>query len=227
MGASIAKETRKKMDVTTNDASTDDVKGVRGLWSEVNHVAIVVADVGRSLEFYTEIVGMEQILRPDFDRHGAWLTFGNLDLHLIKGRPAVHNDDDLIVSHIAIVVEDMIGLRAKLAKLGVKSRQNVSVPNPAEGIDARVDQAFVRDPDGYYIEFCSCAGLEEFLRKKRDLGIDWSLSKANGMAQASKVLKQKADISKQVVRWLNRQSSLDSMTDTVSKTTILIISLDC
>ena len=42
---------------------------------------------------------------PDFhDRHGAWLTFGNVDLHLIKGRPAVHADDDLIVSHIAIVV---------------------------------------------------------------------------------------------------------------------------
>ena len=44
-------------------------------------------------------------LSPDFlDRHGAWLTFGNVDLHLIKGRPAVHADDDLIVSHIAIVV---------------------------------------------------------------------------------------------------------------------------
>ena len=44
-------------------------------------------------------------LCPDFlDRHGAWLTFGNVDLHLIKGRPAVHADDDLIVSHIAIVV---------------------------------------------------------------------------------------------------------------------------
>ena len=28
--------------------------------------------------------------------HGAWLTMGNVDLHLIKGRPAVHADDDLV-----------------------------------------------------------------------------------------------------------------------------------
>ena len=46
-----------------------------------------------------------------FSRHGAWLTFGNIDLHLIKGRPAVHGDDDLIVSHIALVVKDMEALK--------------------------------------------------------------------------------------------------------------------
>ena len=62
-----------------------ELKGVKSLWSSVNHLAIVVSDVGRSLYFYTEVVGMEQINRPDFDRHGAWLTMGNLDLHLIKG----------------------------------------------------------------------------------------------------------------------------------------------
>jgi hypothetical protein len=69
-----------------------------------------------------------------FQRHGAWLTFGNVDLHLIKGIPAVHPDDDLIVSHIALVVEDkMTELRARLKKMGVKSRKNVSVPNPGNG----------------------------------------------------------------------------------------------
>ena len=31
--------------------------------------------------------------------HGAWLTMGNVDLHLIKGRPAVHADDDLVTAH--------------------------------------------------------------------------------------------------------------------------------
>ena len=69
----------------TEQGSDKGLRGVRSLWTTVNHVAIVVADVGRSLQFYTEVVGMEQINRPDFDRHGAWLTFGNLDLHLIKG----------------------------------------------------------------------------------------------------------------------------------------------
>ena len=43
-----------------------------------------------------------------------------------------------IVSHIALVVKDMAGLRKKLSKLNVKSRKNVSVPNPA--IKTAVDQ---------------------------------------------------------------------------------------
>ena len=70
--------------------------------------------------------------------HGAWLSFGNVDLHLIKGRPAVHLDDDLIVSHIALTVGDMDGLRKRLENLGVVSRKNISVPNPE--LKTAVDQ---------------------------------------------------------------------------------------
>ena len=57
---------------------------------------------------------------------------GNLDLHLIKGRPAVHPDDDLIVSHIAITVkeEKMNELRDRLQQQGTQFRKNISVPNP-------------------------------------------------------------------------------------------------
>ena len=56
----------------------------------------------------------------------------NVDLHLIKGRPAVHADDDLIVGHIAITVsgEKMNHLRERLTSMGVKFRKNMSVPNP-------------------------------------------------------------------------------------------------
>merc|ERR1712037_223952 len=98
-------------------------RGVSDLWSSVNHIAIVVSDVGTSLSFYTDIIGMKQVFRPNFDRHGAWLTFGNVDLHLIKGRPAVHSDDDLIVSHIAITVSDMETMREKLKSLGCPTEQ--------------------------------------------------------------------------------------------------------
>ena len=43
-------------------------RGVSRLWSSVNHVALVVSDIGRSLAFYTDVIGMKQIIRPDFDR---------------------------------------------------------------------------------------------------------------------------------------------------------------
>ena len=45
-------------------------KGVSGHWRGVNHIALVVADVGKSLQFYADVVGMKQVLRPDFDRCG-------------------------------------------------------------------------------------------------------------------------------------------------------------
>ena len=46
-----------------------DERGVSALWSSVNHVALVVSDVGRSVSFYADIVGMRQVMRPNFDRY--------------------------------------------------------------------------------------------------------------------------------------------------------------
>ena len=43
-------------------------RGIGDMWSSVNHIAIVVSDVGRSLTFYTEVIGMKQVMRPNFDR---------------------------------------------------------------------------------------------------------------------------------------------------------------
>ena len=59
---------------------------------------------------------------------------------MIKGRPCVHSDDDLIVSHIAIAVSDMAELRKRLEKLNVTSRKNLSVPNPADSDTGIVEQ---------------------------------------------------------------------------------------
>ena len=47
---------------------TRSFRGVADLWNDINHIAIVVKDVGTSVTFYTQVVGMTQIMRPDFDR---------------------------------------------------------------------------------------------------------------------------------------------------------------
>ena len=54
-------------------------------------------------------------------------------------------DDDLIVSHIAIAVEDMPELKKRLREMDIKSRKNISVPNPEEGVGegSIVDQVTV------------------------------------------------------------------------------------
>ena len=74
---------------------------------------------------------------------------GSVDLHLIKGRPTVHEDIDLIVGHIAITIDPakMEELRERLSKMGVQFRKNVSVPNPSadkgKGLKP-VDQVILR-----------------------------------------------------------------------------------
>ena len=80
-------------------------KSLEGLWDGVDHIALVVSDVCLSNYFYTNVIGFKQAARPDFDSQGAWLWMGNLQLHLIKGTPAVHRPDHLVVSHIAFGVK--------------------------------------------------------------------------------------------------------------------------
>lgn len=52
---------------------------------------------------------------------------------MIKGVPCVPHDLDLIVSHISIAVTNMGALRQKLDQMGIRSRRNISVPNPKLG----------------------------------------------------------------------------------------------
>merc|ERR1712142_894907 len=146
---------------------------------------------------------MKQVLRPDFYRHGAWLTFGNVDLHLIKGRPAVHPDDHLLVSHIAINVDDdkMDELQIRLLQLKTQFRSGITVPDPSMGTDTVVTQLFVRDPDGYYIEFCTCAGLREHLNSRMseifrsELGLT-----ITAILKIRMILKQKANAARMMIR---------------------------
>jgi len=143
------------------------------------HIALVVRDVGISLDFYRNVLGLPQIARPNFDRHGAWLSLGSLELHLIKGIPHTmpgQHPNDLIVTHLALEVKDAAAVLLKLTELQkekkVNWRQNVSVPTRATSLSLRfesdhskpegmVSQFFLEDPDGYWLEICNCGSHED------------------------------------------------------------------
>jgi len=155
-------------------------RGLGGLIYKANHIALIVSDVGKSAHFYSDVLGFQQIRRPDFDRHGAWFTMGNLELHLIKGVPIVHSGKDLIVGHISIETYEIDRVPEILEKMGVPFRQNVSVPkgkmaqgsgtNASNNSSSIVKQYFLRDPDGYYLEICNCDILTKYcLGDKKDL----------------------------------------------------------
>jgi catechol 2,3-dioxygenase-like lactoylglutathione lyase family enzyme len=136
-------------------------RGIGRRITEASHMAITCTDIGVSAAFYSDVLGLPQIERPNFDRFGAWFTCGNIELHLIKGQAFVPSGEDLIVPHLAIETDDVDACMKKLDEMDppIEYQTNVSVVTDDErGI---VKQIFVRDPDGYYIEI----GISHVLTK--------------------------------------------------------------
>jgi len=123
-----------------------------GLFKELNHVSITVTDVAKAREFYTNVLGFQEIARPAFDFPGIWYSLNNgLSLHLILNdrlvRPAVERSMiEARYAHFALWTEDADATAAKIEKLGLPCRDVVSGPTGLR-------QVFVKDPDGNMVEF--------------------------------------------------------------------------
>jgi lactoylglutathione lyase len=112
---------------------------------ELNHVAIHVADVERSCEFYANALRLERIPRPAFDFPGAWFRLGSVqELHIIGGRtePVISHNRG---THFALRAENLEAWREHLNALKLINRGPVQRPDGAT-------QIFILDPDGHVIE---------------------------------------------------------------------------
>jgi catechol 2,3-dioxygenase-like lactoylglutathione lyase family enzyme len=59
--------------------------------SNLFHVAIKTNDLDATVRFYTEVLGLHKVARPDFGYPGAWLAApgGAAIIHLYAGGPAL------------------------------------------------------------------------------------------------------------------------------------------
>lgn len=112
---------------------------------ELNHVAIHVADVEKSCEFYSKTLRLERMPRPAFDFPGAWFRLGvHQELHIIGQRrePVIsHNRGN----HFALRADDLRPWVEHFQSLGIELRGPVPRPDGAT-------QIFLRDIDGHVIE---------------------------------------------------------------------------
>ncbi len=85
----------------------------------LHHTSVLVADTERGLEFYTGVLGLQQLKRPDLPYSGAWLFVSEFQqIHLLElpnpdpmtGRPE-HGGRD---RHLAMIVPDLDIMKAKL-----------------------------------------------------------------------------------------------------------------
>ena len=114
---------------------------------DLNHVALAVSDVPRSIRFYEEVVGLRQKPRPAFDFDGAWFALGvTRELHLIEGlETPVHEAPR--GSHFAMEVANIDTCQRHLEE---KDATIVLLNVRPDG--AR--QIFFEDPDRHIVEFC-------------------------------------------------------------------------
>ena len=113
----------------------------------LHHSSLMISDLEASIQFYTQIVGLQQIDRPDLGFPGAWFQLGeNQQLHILKlpnmdstsGRPE-HGGRD---RHVALTVDNFDAVRESLEKNKIFYSMSKS------GRKA----LFFRDPDANAIE---------------------------------------------------------------------------
>jgi glyoxylase I family protein len=111
----------------------------------VHHVSVEVADVEKAADFYSGVLGLERIERPDLGFPGVWFRSGAQEIHLIHREGHQGSEEQRIGHHFALRVEDIESARKELEAQGVRcSRVR---PAPAGGWSA-----FLRDPSGNLIE---------------------------------------------------------------------------
>lgn len=117
------------------------------------HSMIRVLDEARSIEFYRTAFGLEVADRLDFDSFTLIYlsnaeTGFELELTVNKSQTEPY-DLGNGYGHLAVSVEDVDALHAKLTDAGYAPRKLVDFA-PADEVIARF--FFIKDPDGYEIE---------------------------------------------------------------------------
>ena len=128
------------------------------------HTMLRVGNLTRSIDFYTQVLGMQLLRtteRPEQKYSLAFLGYGrnpeHAEIELTYNHGVEHYELGTAYGHIAIGVDDIHatceGLREKATRLGGAITRE---PGPVQGGSTVI--AFITDPDGYKIELIQTAG---------------------------------------------------------------------
>jgi catechol 2,3-dioxygenase-like lactoylglutathione lyase family enzyme len=126
--------------------------------TELNHYFVRSKNLERSRHFYCDILGFEEMPRPDFPFPGYWLGVnGKIQVHM--GQDGVADADVYylgttaqsarnnsgVVDHIAFMATEPEKFAQRFDRAGLVSRHRYIAP-------IQLFQIFVTDPDGLTIE---------------------------------------------------------------------------
>ncbi|MGL4551142.1 MAG: VOC family protein [Gemmataceae bacterium] len=107
----------------------------------IDHVSVLITDLGCSRRFYRDVLGLTEIAKPKtFDFRALWFDLGGQQLHLLlKPQP-----DAVSPRHFALRVADIHAAREHCRRHGVATDETTPIPH--------CDRFFVHDPDRNRIE---------------------------------------------------------------------------
>jgi lactoylglutathione lyase len=119
--------------------------------AHINHNAIFVVDLKKSVEFYQNIIGLDTISEPFHDGKHAWFKTGpDISLHIIQGAEAkkeYYKNQHTCFSVASVQAFTQLLLKKNILFEDLKGNKNA--------ITTRVDgvkQIWLQDPDGYWVE---------------------------------------------------------------------------
>ena len=123
----------------------------------IDHFLVVSRDFEKTRAFYCDLLGMEQIERPDFSFPGLWFRAGNTQIHVnlegedagTAGQGEFTGNHPAQGQHLAFEVDDAAEAATHIESLGIEI-----VAGPFLRPDGPL-QFYIYDPDGYLIELFS------------------------------------------------------------------------
>ena len=113
--------------------------------ARLNHVSVVANDLGESVRFYVDELGLEPLPTPNFNVPTVWLAAGDRQLHLFErpGDPPTH-------AHFALEIDDFMPVYRRMKAIGALDHGTFG--NPIYELPDRGVQMYVRDPAGNLVE---------------------------------------------------------------------------
>jgi catechol 2,3-dioxygenase-like lactoylglutathione lyase family enzyme len=118
---------------------------------QMNHIALLVKDLDKSVDFYQQILLLNEMYDGTEQPHIRWFSLQNgAELHLIEDKNVKLTQQKGV--HFALAVNDLDAFVQHLKDKNVYFENWTGEASTTNSRPDAIRQVYLQDPDGYWIE---------------------------------------------------------------------------